>query len=114
MVDSVLSAANRARWVYVVLILWQAIWFAILPVPWGKSSPGLALVVTVPLLLPLYGVWKQQPRALIWAGYLMLLYLTLGLVEWWAAPAQRWPAAVHVLLSVGFLLQLAIVTRKQR
>lgn len=101
------------RWAYVALLAWQWIWFAVLPEPAGKNSVGLAVVASVPLLLPLMGVWKGSSRAFIWAGYLMLAYLMLGLVEWWAAPPQRWAAAVHVLLSAGFLYTVAIVTRKK-
>jgi uncharacterized membrane protein len=107
-----MTAAGRARWLYLLLMLWQFLWFAVLPAPWGKTNLALAVVVTLPMLLPLRGVWREQSRALILAGYLMLLYLMLGLVEWWAAPAQRWPATLHVLLVITFGYYLALATRK--
>lgn len=107
-----MSAASRARWLYLLLLAWQFSWFFLLPAPWGKTSLPLALLVTLPLLLPLYGVWRERSRALIVAGYLMLFYLMLGLVELWAAPAQRWPAALHVLIILGFGYNLALATRK--
>ena len=109
-----MKAARRARWLYLALMAWQLLWFYLLPAPWGKNSLALALLVTLPLLLPLAGVWRERSRALIMAGYLMLFYLMLGLVELWAAPAQRWPAAIHVLLILGFGYNLALATRKPR
>ena len=109
-----MKPATAARWLYLALLAWQWIWFALLPAPWGKALPWLALLATLPLLLPLAGVWREQSRSLIWAGYLVLFYLTVGLVELWAAADQRLAAMVQVLLATAFLFGLALATRKRR
>ncbi len=102
-----------ARALYLALLAWQPIWLAFLPPPAGKASWPIALVATLPLLLPLPGVLSRRPRAMVWGGYLALVYFMFGVMEWWSAPGQRLAAGVEVLLSAAFLITLAIATRKQ-
>jgi len=85
---------------YLALLFLQPVWHALLPTPLGAESWWLALVATVPLLLPLRGVLKGSIRSMTWAGYLLVLYLVVGIMEAWSNPPQRLPA----------LLQTALVT----
>lgn len=85
---------------YGSLLLLQPVWHALLPTPHGAESWWLALVATVPLLLPLRGVFKGKLRSMTWAGYLLMFYLVIGVMEAWSNPPQRLPA----------LLQTALVT----
>jgi uncharacterized membrane protein len=85
---------------YLALLFLQPVWHALLPTPLGAESWRLALVATVPLLLPLRGVLKGNIRSMTWGGYLLVLYLVVGIMEAWSNPPQRLPA----------LLQTALVT----
>ena len=73
-----------------------------------------AAAAALPLLLPLPGIVMLRPRALVWGGYLALLYFMFGVMEWWSAPGQWLMAAAETVLSTAYLLALARATRKQR
>jgi uncharacterized membrane protein len=85
---------------YLALLFLQPVWHALLPTPLGAESWWLALVATIPLVLPLRGVLKGSIRSMTWAGYLLVFYLVVGVMEAWSNPPQRLPA----------LLQTALVT----
>ena len=85
---------------YLALLFLQPVWHALLPTPLGAESWWLALVATVPLLLPLRGILKGSIRSMTWGGYLLVLYLVVGIMEAWSNPPQQLPA----------LLQTALVT----
>lgn len=95
--------AQVARWCWLALILLQPAWFALLPVPAGAGNWALAAAATVPLLLPLGGVWRGSLRAITWAGYIAMLYLVIGVMEAWANPPQRLPALLQISLVVVFV-----------
>jgi uncharacterized membrane protein len=40
---------------------------------------------------------------MIWAGLLLMLYFTIGVMEAWSNPPQRLPALVQVTLAVFYL-----------
>jgi uncharacterized membrane protein len=81
----------------------QPVWHALLPAPWGTGSWWLAAVTTAPLLLPLRGVLRGSLRSMTWAGYLLMLYLLIGVTEAWSNPPQRLPALLQSLLVCGFV-----------
>jgi uncharacterized membrane protein len=95
-----LISLSLARASYTGLLLLQPAWHALLPAPAGAGSWPLAAVATLPLLLPLRGVWRGSLRAMTWAGYLAMLYLVIGVMEAWANPPQR----------AASLLQIGLVT----
>lgn len=95
--------ARVARWSWLGLILLQPVWFALLPAPLGADNRALAAAATLPLLLPLGGVWRGSLRAITWAGYLAMLYLAIGVMEAWANPPQRLPAVLQVTLVAVFI-----------
>jgi uncharacterized membrane protein len=95
--------ARAVRWTWLGLLLLQPAWLALLPPPAGPGSWVLATLASVPLLLPLGGVWRGSLRAVTWAGYLAMLYLVIGVVEAWANPPQRLPALLQVVLVAAFV-----------
>lgn len=107
-------ARRLARLAWLALVGWQFTWLALLPEPLGKGQVGFALVVTVPLLLPLWGILALRPRSLIWGGYLALFTVMLGIMELWAAPEERLAAGLQLSLSILYLVFLALGTRKRR
>lgn len=95
--------AQAARWTWLGLVILQPVWLGLLPPPAGPGSWVLAALATVPLLLPMRGVWRGSLRALTWAGYLAMLYLVIGVVEAWANPPQRLAALLQIVLVAAFV-----------
>jgi uncharacterized membrane protein len=106
-----LKAAQIARWSYVGLLVLQAVWHGILPTPFGTRNWLLAAIATLPLLLPLKGVWRGALRAMTWAGYLGMLYLVIGVMEAWANPPQRFASLAQVCLVTLFVGSTLVYSR---
>jgi uncharacterized membrane protein len=77
----------------------------------GNASWLLAAVAVTPLLIPLKGVIAGSLRSLTWAGYLVMLYLVIGVMEAWSNPPQRLPALTQVLLVAAFVASLLLFSR---
>ena len=80
----------------------------------GSGNWLLALVAAAPLLLPLKGLLQGSLRSMTWAGYLVMLYLVIGITEAWSNPAQRIPALLQTLLVVVFVGSLLIFSRRKQ
>ena len=59
---------------YLALIFLQPVWHALLPPPLGAGSGLVAVLATLPLLLPLKGLLRGSLRSMTWAGYLVMLW----------------------------------------
>ena len=103
-----------ARFFYLGLVAWQFAWLAFVPAPLGKESLVLASVLTLPLLLPAWGILKGSTRALIWGGYLAVFASLVGMVELWSAPPERPAALLQLALCGGYLVFLALATRRRK
>jgi uncharacterized membrane protein len=77
----------------------------------GTGSWFLALAAVCPLLLPLRGLLKGSLRSMTWAGYLVMLYLMVGITEAWTNPAQRIPALAQTFLVAIFMGSLLVFSR---
>jgi uncharacterized membrane protein len=106
-----LISQQAARVSYLSLIALQTVWHALLPV--GSGSWLLAGIATLPLLLPALGVWRGSLRSMTWAGYLVMLYLVIGVTEAWANPAQRTPALLQVVLVAAFVGSVLAFSRRK-
>ena len=109
-----IDSRRLAAAAYLGLILLQPLWHWLAPAPMGMESWLLALIATLPLLLPARGVMQGSLRSLTWAGYLLMLYLAIGIMEAWSNPPQRIPALAQTFLVIGFLVALLIFSRKDR
>ena len=109
-----MTAGRAARWSYLALIALQPAWHALLPAPAGNGNWALAAIATLPLLLPLRGVWRGSLRGMIWAGYLSMLYLVIGVMEAWANPPQRPAALLQVALVTGLIAGILSFSRERR
>ncbi len=98
---------------WILLILLQPVWHAVLPAPLGNRNWPLALVATLPLLLPLRGIIVGSTRSWTWGGYLALLYFSVGIMEAWSNPAQRAPAMAQIVLAVAFIIVVFRDSRPQ-
>jgi uncharacterized membrane protein len=97
---------------YLGLIVLQAAWHGLAPAPLGNESWILAAVAVAPLLLPLRGLLAGNLRSMTWAGYLVMLYLVVGVMEAWANPPQRIPALVQVGLVTLFIGSVLVFSRR--
>lgn len=88
---------------YLAMLAWQPVWHWLLPPPLGAGNAWLGLLACVPLLIPLRGLVRGNYRSMIWAGLLLMLYFTIGVMEMWSNPAQRLPAIVQVVLPPLYL-----------
>jgi len=102
------------RSAYLALCAWQVVWHALLPAPLGARQVWLGLFALLPLLLPLRGLLHLQPRALPWAGFLLVPYFLIGVTETWSNPLQAGPAGVQLALSVACFGLIALVSRQRR
>ena len=78
------------------------------------GSWALATIAVIPLLLPLKGVLAGSLRSMTWAGYLVMLYLVVGVMEAWANPPQRIPALLQVVLVMLFVASVLAFSRSDR
>ena len=97
---------------YLALLGLQVVWHALLPRPMGAGSWLLAVLAAIPLLLPLRGLLAGSLRSMTWAGYLVMLYLIIGIMEAWSNPPQRIPALLQTLLVVIFVASVLVFSRK--
>jgi len=70
----------------------------------GAGLWWLALLALIPLSLPLKGVLSGSIRSMTWAGYLLIFYGVVGIMEAWSNPPQRIPALIQTALVVLCLL----------
>lgn len=80
----------------------------------GSGNWPLALAAALPLLLPLRGLLQGSLRSMTWAGYLVMLYLVIGITEAWSNPAQRIPALTQTLLVIVFVASVLIFSRPKK
>ncbi|MDT8408324.1 MAG: DUF2069 domain-containing protein [Wenzhouxiangellaceae bacterium] len=70
------------------------------------SNPDRAILVSLlvlPLLLPLWPVWRLRHRALVVGGMILLPYFCIAVAEVWLAPLVNWPAWLEIgLIAVYF------------
>ena len=85
----------------VTLIVWCVLWEMVL----APLHPGGSWMVlkAVPLLIPLYGVWKRDIYTLQWTSMMILLYFTEGVVRGYSDKGQLsewlgWGEAIIVLV----------------
>jgi uncharacterized membrane protein len=96
---------------YLALVILQPVWHLLLPRPLGAGNWLLAVVATIPLLLPLKGLLVGSLRSMTWAGYLVMLYMIVGVMEAWSNPPQRVPALVQTFLVVVFVGSVLALSR---
>ena len=98
---------------YLATLLWQVVWHLLLPPPYGIRNLWLALVACLPLLIPLKGLIRGNYRSMIWAGLLLMLYFTIGVMEAWVNPAHRAPAMVQIALAIFYLFAFRMRNRSE-
>ncbi len=89
------------RWAYLGLIAWQPLWHSVL-----VQRGLIGLLWMLPLLVVFWPVWKRRPAGRAVGGFMVLLYVIVGVTELWANPAERWMAAIQLSLCTAYLLPI--------
>ena len=80
----------------------------------GRAGLGFALLLTLPLLLPWYGLVRGHRFTHIWGTLCVMPYLVLGVMEAIANPDQRGWAGACILLALAFFAALILYLRVTR
>lgn len=97
--------------VLMAMSLWL-IWMAL-----PGSGPGRAIaavLLTMPLAIPLRGLWRRRRTTAVWASFILTPYLAIALMEVVANPAAWWPATLVILLCLLSLISLVAWLRISR
>ena len=98
---------------YLALLILVTLWHGQLAPPRQGSTAWVLAIAVAPLVLPLPGLLRGNPRSHIWASLLALLYLLHGAAEMVANPAERWLGLLEVLLSLGVFCNALLFVRWQ-
>lgn len=74
----------------------------------------LAVVLALPLLAPLRGLWQGNRRTFAWTTLCVILYFVIGLTEAIAQPNNRIWSAPCVLLALALFVVLIAYLRVTR
>jgi len=108
------SPARGAIWSYVAMLTLQPVWHGVLPALAGEPNWALALIATLPLLLPLRGILEENLRSMTWGSYLLVFYLMAGVMEAWSNPADRGAALFQTALALLYVICLLMLVRNLR
>lgn len=89
---------------YFGLLLVLPCWHAWLAPPAHIPVALVLIVLVVPLLVPLRGLLHGRPYTHAWVPLLAIFYLTIGVSEAVANPAQRTLALVQTAFSLMLLI----------
>lgn len=109
-IDATRRAARLTTGILVALIFLVVAWQ--LSTGIDAARIGLAVLLSVPLLLPMKGLVRGDRRTHAWATLCVIPYFILGVTEAIANPAQRaWAAACLTLALTLFVALIAYLRR---
>lgn len=59
----------------------------------------ISSLLTIPLLIPLKGLWQDKRYTFKWVGFLTLLYFSVGISESFSNPALQFYGLVSIICS---------------
>ena len=103
-----LELARKLNWAcYAALLLLFAVWNLFL-----GGSLKWWLLQTIPLLLVLPGLLKRQHRSYLWLCFILLLYITAGIVDV-MMPTRGWQHGALTALSLTLFVSAMMASRWQ-
>ncbi|GMG88549.1 DUF2069 domain-containing protein [Biformimicrobium ophioploci] len=104
------ALAKKINWAcYIGLFVLFAIWSFFV----DGGSVRLLVIQAVPLLLVLPGLLKESNRSYLWLCFILLIYVTAGIVDF-AMPTRQWQHGVLLLLSGVLFVSSMMSARWQR
>lgn len=87
-----------------LLILWVALWQMILSPHPHLNNWVMAVVWSIPLLLPLHGMLAAKPYTYAWSNFILMFYFLHSLTLITIDEGERWLAGVELLLvTIAFI-----------
>ncbi len=77
----------------------------------GEIRYVLAVVFTLPLLLPLHGLVTERLYTYRWTGFLTMLYFIIGVSEGFSNPQLRIYAVLTLCLSMALFISSIYFSR---
>ncbi|WP_390904835.1 DUF2069 domain-containing protein [Vibrio rarus] len=103
-------APQTRRWLRVaqmghgLLVAWVVLWHSLISPPIEFSPWFLTIAWTLPLLLPMKGILKQNPYTFAWANFILLLYFLHSLTLVYVDEGERALAITELCLtSITFI-----------
>jgi uncharacterized membrane protein len=100
-----------ARFAWLALIAVQLAWFGWLAPDPALGRVGTTLTAVVPLLVPLWWVWRLNVNGLVVGGMLLLIYFSIAVSEAWVDTVARPVALVEIALIAVYFAALLSVRR---
>ena len=92
------------------LLLWVALWQMILSPHPHLNNWVMAVVWSIPLLLPLHGMLAAKPYTYAWSNFILMFYFLHSLTLITIDEGERWLAGVELLLvTIAFLSNILFV-----
>ena len=97
------ALAKKAAWSYKLsLLFYSGLLLTLMAKTWLLDPPPGSLwfatvIQVVPLLLPVVGLLRRQPRSAAWLCFILCFYFTSGVLAVWLTPLE-----VHEWLVTGF------------
>lgn len=90
----------------VSMVSWGGLFASQLSLLWPDFEIDLywILLLALPLLLPLPGLWRNRPYTYRWVGFMTLIYFCIGISEWVANPTLRYYGLATTLCSITLFL----------
>jgi uncharacterized membrane protein len=85
----------------------------LLPAP-SPARIAVAVLMLIPVLLPLRGIWRRERRTYAWGTLCLIPYIVVGITEAIANPAGRYWASGCLLLSFGAFIAFIAYLRVSR
>ncbi|TVQ35016.1 MAG: DUF2069 domain-containing protein [Wenzhouxiangella sp.] len=102
------------RWSLLAVLILQPIWFGLMHPSAHFPLPLVLGVTMLPLLAPLYGVWRLGARALVIAGIVLMFHFSYAVMEAYANPLVRPIALIQIALVIIYFTGLAMIRRKPK
>ncbi|MGC9458055.1 MAG: DUF2069 domain-containing protein [Halothiobacillaceae bacterium] len=75
-----------------------------LQLPPGHAGPVITVLLLLPGLAVLPGLWLARPNTIVWTALIALLYLTIAITDAWALESLRWINLLIALLCTALFL----------
>lgn len=72
--------------------------------PPGHAGPVITVLLLLPGLAVLPGLWLARPNTIVWTALIALLYLTIAITDAWALESLRWINLLIALLCSTLFL----------
>ncbi len=102
---------NLTRMGYFGLMIHLVLWLGWLAPSELLPIPVTLMIALAPLLLPLRGILHGTPYTHAWAGFIALIYLLHGMVEFWSNPPERIYAGIEFAFAFLFFYSTALYAR---